>query len=74
MYAPLNSNEHMLNSMLKNNPEKIPVSHAGTPEMVKTSVWKKQVNASFKKVIAFDLLFMLLGALIGAGIITAVIR
>jgi hypothetical protein len=38
------------------------------------SVWEKQVHASFKKVVAFDLLFMMLGALIGAGIITAVLR
>jgi hypothetical protein len=74
MYAPFNSNEHLLDSMLKNNSEKIPVPHDGTPEMAKTSVWKRQVHASFKKVVAFDLLFMLLGALIGAGIITAVMR
>jgi len=40
----------------------------------KSSVWKKQVNTSFRKVIAFDLLFMMLGGLIGAGIITAVLR
>lgn len=46
----------------------------GAPEIVKPSVWKKQVHASFKKVIAFDLLFMVLGALIGAGIVTAVLR
>lgn len=50
------------------------LSFIGTPEVVTTSVWKKQVHASFKKVIAFDLLFMVLGALIGAGIITAVLR
>ena len=46
----------------------------GTPKMEKQSVWKNQVNASFRKVVAFDLLFMMLGALIGAGIVTAVLR
>ncbi len=44
------------------------------PKIDKSSVWKKQVNASFRKVVAFDLLFMMLGALIGAGIVTAVLR
>jgi hypothetical protein len=44
------------------------------PKIEKSSVWKKQVNASFRKVVAFDLLFMILGALIGAGIVTAVLR
>ena len=39
-----------------------------------SSIWKKQVNASFRKVVAFDLLYMMLGALIGAGIVTAVLR
>lgn len=43
-------------------------------KIVKQSVWKKQVNASFRKIVAFDLLFMMLGALIGAGIITVVLR
>lgn len=42
-------------------------------EVVKPSVWKKEVHASFKKVIAFDLLFMALGGFIGAGIVTAVL-
>lgn len=50
------------------------LSFIGTPKIAGTSVWKKQVNASFKKVVAFDLLFMALGAIIGAGIITAVLR
>lgn len=50
------------------------LSFIGSPEIAGTSVWKKQVHASFKKVIAFDLLFMVLGAIIGAGIITAVLR
>jgi hypothetical protein len=60
--------------MLQDKFKKIPVSRDGTPEIVKTSVWKRQVHASFKKVVAFDLLFMMLGAFIGAGIITAVLR
>jgi hypothetical protein len=42
-------------------------------EKKKPSVWSGQVHASFKKVIAFDLLFLTLGAMIGAGIITAVL-
>lgn len=45
-----------------------------TSNIVKQSVWKRQVNASFRKIVAFDLLFMVLGALIGAGIVTAVLR
>jgi len=35
------------------------------------TVWAAMVHAPFKKVIAFDLLFLGLGAFIGAGIITA---
>ncbi|MDC8451399.1 MAG: hypothetical protein LV477_00665 [Candidatus Nitrosotalea sp.] len=50
------------------------LSFIGPHKMTKTSVWKKQVHTSFKKVVAFDLLFMMLGGLIGAGIITAVLR
>jgi hypothetical protein len=42
-------------------------------EIKKPSVWRGQMRASFKKVIAFDLLFLTLGAMIGAGIITAVL-
>ncbi len=42
-------------------------------EIKKPSVWRGQVRASFKKVIAFDLLFLTLGAMIGAGIITLVL-
>jgi hypothetical protein len=42
-------------------------------EKKQPSVWSGQVRASFKKVIAFDLLFLTLGAMIGAGIITAVL-
>lgn len=45
----------------------------GVLEVIKPSIWKKEVHASFKKVIAFDLLFMALGAMIGAGIVTAVL-
>lgn len=39
----------------------------------KPDVWHAMVHASFKKVIAFDLLFMLLGGMIGAGIIVAIL-
>lgn len=39
----------------------------------KQTVWTTEIHASFKKVIAYDLLFMTLGAMIGAGIITAVL-
>ncbi len=42
-------------------------------EMKKPSVWKGTVHASFKKVIAFDVLFMVLGAMIGAGIAIAIL-
>ena len=33
----------------------------------KDSVWRKTVHASFRKVIAFDLLFYGLGVITGAG-------
>ncbi len=42
--------------------------------MMKTkaqSVWNKMVHASFRKVVAFDLLFLALGIPIGAAIATA---
>ncbi len=42
-------------------------------EIKKPSVWKGEVRASFKKVISFDLLFLGLGMVIGAGIITAIL-
>ena len=42
-------------------------------EIKKPSVWRGEVRASFRKVIAFDLLFMGLGLIIGAGIITAIL-
>jgi len=35
--------------------------------------WNRMVHAPFKKVVAFDLLFMALGMPIGAGIITAIL-
>jgi len=38
-----------------------------------TSVMKKMVHASFKKVISFDLLFLGLGIPIGAGILTLIL-
>jgi hypothetical protein len=50
------------------------LSFIGPQKIPTPSIWKKQVHASFKKVVAFDLLFMMLGALIGAGIITAVLQ
>ena len=37
------------------------------------TVWAAEVRAPFKKVIAYDILFLGLGAIIGAGIITAVL-
>jgi hypothetical protein len=42
-------------------------------EIKKPCVWKGEVRASFRKVIAFDLLFLGLGTVIGAGIITAIL-
>ena len=41
--------------------------------MEKESVMKKEVHASFKKVISFDLLFLAIGVPIGAGILAAVL-
>lgn len=40
----------------------------------KPSVWETQVRAPFKKVVAFDLLFLGLGSLIGAGIYAAILH
>lgn len=40
----------------------------------KPTVWGVEVRAPFKKVVAFDLLFMGLGAMIGAGLIAAIIN
>lgn len=37
------------------------------------TVWAGEVRAPFKKVVAYDALFLGLGMLIGAGIITAVL-
>jgi len=42
-------------------------------EIKKPSVWRGEVRASFRKVIAFDLLFLGLGVIIGASIITAIL-
>ncbi len=39
----------------------------------KSDTWHKEVRASFKKVVAFDLLFYVLGALFGAGIMGAIL-
>lgn len=38
---------------------------------MKQSSWNKMVHASFRKVVAFDLLCMAIGATIGAGLVTA---
>ncbi|MGB9003834.1 MAG: hypothetical protein WCC52_08520 [Nitrosotalea sp.] len=45
-----------------------------TLESKKPSIWEMQVRASFKKVIAFDLVFLGLGAMIGAGILAAILH
>lgn len=39
----------------------------------KPTVWASEVRAPFKKIIAYDVLFLGLGAVIGVGIITAVL-
>ncbi len=44
-----------------------------TNTIKQTSVWTQEVRAPFKKVVAFDLLFMGLGAMIGAGVLTAIL-
>jgi hypothetical protein len=66
-----------LQSRIKNDVEFDEIrflSFIGPQKIPTPSVWEKQVHASFRKVVAFDLLFMMLGALIGAGIITTVLR
>ncbi len=40
---------------------------------IKTSIWKKEVHASFKKVVAFDLFFYGLGIITGAGIMGVIL-
>jgi hypothetical protein len=40
---------------------------------IKSSIWYKEVRASFKKVVAFDLLFYGLGIITGAGIMGAIL-
>lgn len=35
--------------------------------------WDKEVRASFKKVVAFDLLFYALGAITGGGIVGVIL-
>lgn len=37
------------------------------------SIWDKMVHAPFKKVVAFDLLCMVMGMPIGAGILAALL-
>ena len=44
-----------------------------TNKPAKPTVWATEVRAPFKKIIAYDILFLGLGAFIGAGIITAVL-
>ncbi len=44
-----------------------------TDKLTKPTVWTTEVRAPFKKIIAYDILFLGLGAIIGAGIITAVL-
>ncbi|HSD04127.1 MAG TPA: hypothetical protein VLB45_00040 [Nitrosopumilaceae archaeon] len=39
----------------------------------KPSTWKREVRASFRKIVAFDLLFYGLGILTGAGIMAAIL-
>jgi len=38
------------------------------PNDPKESVWNRMVHASFRKVVAFDLLFLGIGIVIGMGI------
>lgn len=45
----------------------------GMTDKTKPTVWAAEVRAPFKKVIAYDALFLGLGAVIGAGVITAVL-
>ena len=39
----------------------------------KSSVWRMEVRAPFKKVVVFDLLFYGLGVITGAGILGAIL-
>ena len=39
----------------------------------KSGTWKREVRASFRKVVAFDLLFYGLGIITGAGIMSAIL-
>ncbi len=45
----------------------------GMTDKIKPTVWAAEVRAPFKKIIAYDILFLGLGAVIGAGVITAVL-
>jgi hypothetical protein len=53
--------------------ELICINNIMTDKLKKPTVWASEVRAPFKKVMAFDLLFLGLGAMIGAEIITAVL-
>jgi hypothetical protein len=43
-------------------------------ESSKIKVWSGMVHATFRKVIAFDILFLALGIIIGVGIATMALR
>jgi len=38
-----------------------------------SDTWSREVRASFKKVVAFDLLFFALGAITGGGIVGTIL-
>ncbi|HXV38021.1 MAG TPA: hypothetical protein VD699_00395 [Nitrosopumilaceae archaeon] len=40
---------------------------------IKPTIWLKEVRASFRKVVAFDLLFYGLGVITGIGIIAGIL-
>jgi len=42
-------------------------------DLTKTSTWRKEVRAPFKKIVAFDLLFYGLGVITGAGIMGVIL-
>jgi len=41
--------------------------------MKNSGTWSREIRASFKKVVAFDLLFFALGAITGGGIVGAIL-
>jgi hypothetical protein len=44
-----------------------------TEILTKPSIWRREIRASFKKVVAFDLLFYGLGLITGIGITAAIL-